>query len=147
MKKLGLMVLCSLLVLTASAESIVRGRVKDSAGNAVGYATVAAEQAGKVVSALAAGADGRFEITLQNNGNYTIELSAVGYQSVTREISAVGEPIELGDVVLSEGVAVDAVAVTIQKPIVIADAEKLSLSTTSPNSIGSPTADISRVTL
>ena len=120
--------LCSLLVLTASAESIVRGRVKDSAGNAVGYATVAAEQAGKVVSALAAGADGRFEITLQNNGNYTIELSAVGYQSVTREISAVGEPIELGDVVLSEGVAVDAVAVTIQKPIVIADAEKLSYS-------------------
>ena len=128
MKKLGLMVISSLLVFVVSAENIVRGRVKDSAGNSVGYVTVAAEQSGKVVTALAAGADGRFELTLAQDGDYTIELSSVGYQSVTRQISAVGKPIDLGVVVLSEGVAVDAVAVTVQKPIVTADAEKLSYS-------------------
>ena len=128
MKKLGLMVLCSLLVLTASAESIVRGRAMDSQRRAVGYATVAAEQEGKVVTAVAAGADGRFEIAIAKDGQYTVELSAVGYKSETRKISAVGKLIDLGEVVLNEGVAVDAVAVTVQKPIVTADAEKLSYS-------------------
>ena len=113
MKKLGLMMLCSLLVMTASAESIVRGRVKDSAGNSVGYATVAAEQSGQIVTALAAGADGRFELAIAKNGDYTIEVSSVGYQSATRKISAVGKLIDLGEVVLTEGVAVDAVAVTV----------------------------------
>ena len=122
------MMLCSLLVMTASAESIVRGRVKDSAGNSVGYATVAAEQSGQIVTALAAGADGRFELAIAKNGDYTIEVSSVGYQSATRKISAVGKLIDLGEVVLTEGVAVDAVAVTVQKPIVTADAEKLSYS-------------------
>ena len=45
-----------------------------------------------------------------------------------QHISAVGKLIDLGEVVLTEGVAVDAVAVTVQKPIVTADAEKLSYS-------------------
>ena len=120
--------LSSLLVLSASAESIVRGRVMDSQRRAVGYATVAAEQEGKVVTAVAAGADGRFEIAIAKDGEYTVELSAVGYKGETRKISAVGKLIDLGEVVLNEGVAVDAVAVTVQKPIVTADAEKLSYS-------------------
>ena len=122
------MVLTSLLVLSASAESIVRGRVMDSQRRAVGYATVAAEQQGKVVTAVAAGADGRFELTVAKDGDYIVEISAVGYQSEKRNVSAVGKPIDLGEVVLAEGVAVDAVAVTVQKPIVTADAEKLSYS-------------------
>ncbi|MBQ2423266.1 MAG: carboxypeptidase regulatory-like domain-containing protein, partial [Alistipes sp.] len=128
MKKLGLMILLSLLVLTVSAKSVVRGRVVDSNNKAVGYATVAAEQQGKVVTAVAAAVDGLFEVAIDKDGDYTIELSAVGYQSVTRKITAVGSEIDLGAVVLSEGVAVDAVAVTVQKPIVTADAEKLSYS-------------------
>jgi hypothetical protein len=109
MKRLGLMMLCSLLVLSASAESIVRGRAMDSQRRAVGYATVAAEQEGKVVTAVAAGADGRFEIAIAKDGEYTVELSAVGYKGETRKISAVGKLIDLGEVVLNEGVAVDAV--------------------------------------
>ena len=128
MKKLGLVCLLSLLFGVASAGVVVSGVVKDSKGSAVGYATVAAEQSGAVVVALAAGADGRFELSLKEDGDYTIEISSVGYQSVTRKVSAVGKPIDLGEIVLAEGVAVDAVAVTIQKPIVTADAEKLSYS-------------------
>ena len=123
MKKLGLVCLLSLLFGVASAGVVVSGVVKESKGSAVGYATVAAEQSGSVIVALAAGADGRFELSLKDDGDYTVEISAVGYQSVTRKVSAVGKPIDLGEIVLTEGVAVDAVAVTIQKPIVIADAE------------------------
>ena len=128
MKKLGLVCLLSLLFGVASAGVVVSGVVKESKGSAVGYATVAAEQSGSVIVALAAGADGRFELSLKDDGDYTVEISAVGYQSVTRKVSAVGKPIDLGEIILTEGVAVDAVAVTIQKPIVIADAEKLSYS-------------------
>ena len=128
MKKLGLVCLLSLLFGVASAGVVVSGVVKESKGSAVGYATVAAEQSGSVIVALAAGADGRFELSLKDDGDYTVEISAVGYQSVTRKVSLVGKPIDLGEIILTEGVAVDAVAVTIQKPIVIADAEKLSYS-------------------
>ena len=128
MKKLGLVCLLSLLFGVASAGVVVSGVVKESKGSAVGYATVAAEQSGSVIVALAAGADGRFELSLKDDGDYMVEISAVGYQSVTRKVSAVGKPIDLGEIILTEGVAVDAVAVTIQKPIVIADAEKLSYS-------------------
>lgn len=128
MKKLGLLCLLSLLFGVASADVVVSGVVKDSKGSAVGYATVAAEQSGAVVAALAAGADGRFELLLKADGDYAVEVSSVGYQSATRKISAVGKPIDLGEITLAEGVKVDAVAVTIQKPIVTADAEKLSYS-------------------
>ena len=128
MKKLGLLCLLSLLFGVASADVVVSGVVKDSKGSAVGYVTVAAEQSGAVVAALAAGADGRFELLLKADGDYTVEVSSVGYQSATRKISAVGKPIDLGEITLAEGVKVDAVAVTIQKPIVTADAEKLSYS-------------------
>ena len=128
MKKLGLLCLLSLLFGVASADVVVSGVVKDSKGSAIGYATVAAEQSGAVVAALAAGADGRFELLLKADGDYTVEISSVGYQSATRKISAVGKPIDLGEITLAEGVKVDAVAVTIQKPIVTADAEKLSYS-------------------
>ena len=60
MKKLGLVCLLSLLFGVASAGVVVSGVVKESKGSAVGYATVAAEQSGSVIVALAAGADGRF---------------------------------------------------------------------------------------
>ena len=128
MKRLGLLCALSLLFFAASAQTLLRGEVKDSKGSAVGYATVAAEQSGSVVAAIAAGVDGRFELSLKADGNYTIEVSSVGYQSATHKVTAQGKTIDLGQITLSEGVAVDAVAVTIQKPIVTADAEKLSYS-------------------
>ena len=129
MKRLGLLCALSLLFFAASAQTLLRGEVKDSKGSAVGYATVAAEQSGSVVAAIAAGANGRFELSLKADGNYTIEVSSVGYQSATHKVTAQGKIIDLGEITLSEGVAVDAVAVTIQRPIVTADAEKLSYST------------------
>ena len=77
MKKLGLLCLLSLLFGVASADVVVSGVVKDSKGSAIGYATVAAEQSGAVVAALAAGADGRFELLLKADGDYTVEISSV----------------------------------------------------------------------
>ena len=110
MKRLGLLCLLSLLFGAVSAGTVVRGEVKDGKGSAVGYATVAAEQSGAVVVAIAADVNGKFELVLKVDGNYTIEVSSVGYQSVKRDVAAVGKLIDLGAITLSEGVAVDAVA-------------------------------------
>ena len=127
MRRLVILSALLLLAFVASA-AVVRGVVRDSSGVAVGYATVAAEQLGVVQVAIAADSEGRFELSLASDGSYVIEISAVGYQSVKHQVAVAGDDILLGDIVLSEGVAVDAVAVTIQKPIVTADAEKLSYS-------------------
>lgn len=129
MKRLCLLLFCSLSIVIASAETLVRGKVKDAAkGSGVAYATVSASRGSSIVTAVAADASGNFELRLKEDGDYSVELSAVGYQTLVRSLSALGKPIELGEVLLSEGVAVDAVAVTVQKPIVTADAEKLSYS-------------------
>ncbi|MBQ7952308.1 MAG: TonB-dependent receptor [Alistipes sp.] len=129
MKRLCLLLFCSLSIVVASAETLVRGKVKDAAkGSGVAYATVSASRGSSIVAAVAADASGNFELRLKEDGDYSVELSAVGYQTLVRSVSALGKPIELGEVLLSEGVAVDAVAVTVQKPIVTADAEKLSYS-------------------
>ncbi len=129
MKRLCLLLFCSLSIVIASAETLVRGKVKDAAkGSGVAYATVSASRGSSIVTAVAADASGNFELRLKEDGDYSVELSAVGYQTLVRSVSALGKPIELGEVLLSEGVAVDAVAVTVQKPIVTADAEKLSYS-------------------
>jgi outer membrane receptor protein involved in Fe transport len=146
MKRLWLVLLCSLFCFLAQAESVIRGTVKDATkGSGVAYATVSATSNGVVACAVAADAAGAFELKVKEQGQYTVEISSVGYQPFTRSISAVGKPIDLGEVLLSEGVAVDAVAVTVQKPIVTADAEKLSYSVEDdPESKSSTLEDIIR---
>lgn len=129
MKKLWLLLFCSFSIFAVSAETLVSGKVKDAAkGSGVAYATVSASRDKAIVTAVAADASGNFELRLKEDGDYSIEISAVGYQSTTHQVSALGKPIALGEILLSEGVEVDAVAVTVQKPIVTADAEKLSYS-------------------
>ena len=129
MKKLWLLLFCSFSIFVASAETLVSGKVKDAAkGSGVAYATVSASRDKAIVTAVAADASGNFELRLKEDGDYSVEISAVGYQSTTHQVSALGKPIALGEILLSEGVEVDAVAVTVQKPIVTADAEKLSYS-------------------
>ena len=110
MKRLCLLLFCSLSIVIASAETLVRGKVKDAAkGSGVAYATVSASRGSSIVTAVAADASGNFELRLKEDGDYSVELSAVGYQTLVRSVSALGKPIELGEVLLSEGVAVDAV--------------------------------------
>lgn len=129
MKKLWLLLFCSFSIFAVSAETLVSGKVKDAAkGSGVAYATVSASRDKAIVTAVAADASGNFELRLKEDGDYSVEISAVGYQSATHQVSALGKPIALGEILLSEGVEVDAVAVTVQKPIVTADAEKLSYS-------------------
>lgn len=115
--------------IAANAQTTVRGTVKDAAkGEAVGYATVAAMRDSLVVAAVASTADGVFDLRIKENGECRVEISAVGYSPFVTSIVADGKVHDLGDVELKEGVEVDAVVLTVQKPIVMADAEKLTYS-------------------
>lgn len=129
MKGLLVMVFTLAAVATAGAQSTFRGTVKDSAKDkGVGYATVAALRDSTTVAAVAADAEGRFELKVKERGRYTVEVSAVGYTTLQKQVEADAAEVDLGQLCLTEGVEVDAVAVTVQRPIVTNDAEKLTYS-------------------
>ena len=115
-------------VSTAAAQSLVTGRVVGPENEAVGYATVAALRDSIPVAAVAADAEGRFSLPIKQTGDYTLSISAVGYSNLAQPLRAAGKPIALGELRLAQGVEVEAVVLTVQRPIVTTDAEKLAYS-------------------
>ncbi len=112
----------------SQAQTLVTGRAVGPDREAVGYATVAALRDSLPVAAVAADASGRFSLLIKQPGDYTLSISMVGYSTHTQPLAAAGKPIDLGDIVLAKGVEVEAVVLTVQRPIVTADAEKLAYS-------------------
>ena len=119
-----------LLTTTAlSAKTTLLGKVVDATSRKeVGYATVALLRDTTIVAAVAARADGSFSLETEQAGKMTLEVSSVGYNTHKQQVEATNKRIDLGEIAITEGVAVDAVNITVQKPIVTADAEKLTYS-------------------
>lgn len=116
-------------VFAANAQTTLSGRVVDGGKKTgVGYATVALLRDTVIVSAVAARNDGEFSLETKEQGEMILEVSSVGYATVKQQVKVSGKRVNIGDIAIREGVEVDAVAVTIQKPIVTADAEKLTYS-------------------
>ena len=116
-------------VVSASAQTTLLGRVIDEdKKTGVGYATVALLRDTVIVSAVAARNDGTFSLDTKEQGEMVLEISSVGYTTLKQRVKVAGGQVDVGDVAIREGVALDAVAVTVQKPIVMADAEKLTYS-------------------
>ncbi|MBR7169639.1 MAG: carboxypeptidase-like regulatory domain-containing protein [Alistipes sp.] len=121
-----LFLLLSLAV--AEAQTLVQGGIIDTQSKPVAYATVAILRDAKPVTATASDQQGKFHLTIKEAGDYTLSITSVGYNSYTAPLQAKGQPIQLEPITLAEGVEVDAVVLTVQKPIVTADAEKLNYS-------------------
>ena len=118
-----------LSVFAASAQTTLLGRVVDGEKKTgVGYATVALLRDSTIVSAVAARNNGEFSLETKEQGDMVLEVSSVGYGTVKHAVKVSGKRVNVGDIAIRKGVEVDAVAVTIQKPIVTADAEKLTYS-------------------
>ena len=129
MNKLLLTIMLIFSVFVTNAQTIISGRVVDGDKKmGVGYATVALLRDTVIISAVAARNDGEFSFETKEQGDMALEVSSVGYGTVKFPVTVSGKRVNVGDVAIREGVAVDAVAVTIQRPIVTADAEKLSYS-------------------
>lgn len=110
------------------AQTPVGGRILDATDRPVGYATVALLRDSLPVTAVASGIDGAFLLNVREHGEYTLSITSVGYTPYHTPLVVADEPIALGEIRLHEGVEVDAVVLTVQKPIVTADAEKLAYS-------------------
>ena len=120
------------------------GVVKDSvSGKSLEYPTVVLiDDSLKIVSAVAGGADGRFLITDIKHGNYTIVASMLGYSTVKRKLQINGNQkrVETADFLLVEGVELAEVMVTGVRPLIKAEADKITYNFDSDPQVASSTA-------
>lgn len=145
-----------LLMITALSTSAIaqnttsytlEGRVVESStDNTIGYATVALLRADStVITAAAADAVGDFKLSTKEAGTYTLQISSVGYTTLNRSVEIVEERTKLGKVALEQGVDIKEVVVAVQKPLIVADDEKLAYSVEDdPDAATSQLVDIMR---
>lgn len=145
-----------LLMITALSTSAIaqnttsytlEGRVVEaSTDNSIGYATVALLRTDStVVTAAAADAVGDFKLSTKEAGTYTLQISSVGYTTLNRSVEIVEERTKLGKVALEQGVDIKEVVVAVQKPLIVADDEKLAYSVEDdPDAATSQLVDIMR---
>ena len=95
-----LLVILTMMGLVAMAAGDVHGRVVNSRGEAVGYATVVAMSGDRQVAGTTSDEQGRFSLRV-SKGEYKVIVEFVGYAPVERTLR-VGENLDMGDVVLEE---------------------------------------------
>lgn len=115
--------------LCAQQKFLLRGQVVDAANDTpVGFATTALLRDSTSVVAVAADAQGRFELAADAAGNYRLQVTMVGYNPETQSVTLRRATTDAGTIRLRQGVDIDQVTVTIQKPLITADAEKTTYS-------------------
>lgn len=147
----SLLLMITALSTSAMAQNTIsytlEGRVVESStDNAIGYATVALLRTDStVVTAAAADAVGDFKLSTKEAGTYTLQISSVGYTTLNRSVEIVEERTKLGKVALEQGVDIKEVVVAVQKPLIVADDEKLAYSVEDdPDAATSQLVDIMR---
>ena len=147
----SLLMMITALSTSATAQNTtsytLEGRVVEaSTDNPIGYATVALLRTDStVVTAAAADAVGDFKLSTKEAGTYTLQISSVGYTTLNRSVEIVEERTKLGKVALAQGVDIKEVVVAVQKPLIVADDEKLAYSVEDdPDAATSQLVDIMR---
>ncbi len=115
----------------SDAGYTITGVVADSLTGATDtYSTVRLMPEGKkdVVAVAAAGADGRFNLSYGKAGNYTLEVAALGRQSLMRRVTLGGaKTVDLGRILTQEATATLGEATVLgAKPLVKAEIDRLS---------------------
>ncbi|MDE6779149.1 MAG: carboxypeptidase regulatory-like domain-containing protein, partial [Alistipes sp.] len=113
-----------------TAGNTITGRAVEAADSTqgVGFATVSLLRDSTIVTAVAADGDGRFTIRTAQRGDMSLQITMIGYQTATRAVAVAAGATDVGDIAMEEGVAIDDVVITVQKPLVTSDAEKLTYS-------------------
>ena len=100
-----------LCVSTMSARTITGKVLSDSDSTAVVGATCRLMSGNQFVNGMVTDPDGKFEISTDSKSTLTLEISMVGF-STTEIVIAPGKNVNVGNVYLSEGVALEGVEVT-----------------------------------
>ena len=138
---------CSSVMAQQTDRYQLEGRaVEASTNKGIGYATIALLKAdSSIVAAVAADATGAFSIAAKEQGRYMLQISSVGYTTYNREVELVEGKTKLGKVVLEQGIDISEVVVAVQKPLIVADDEKIAYSVEDdPDSATSQVVDIMR---
>ena len=128
MKKqiIALFVLCICFVMPALAQSKVTGTIVEEAnGKAIPFVNIGLfRQADSVfVSGAASDDKGRFEL-LAPNGDYRLQVSAIGFQTYEQELTVKGNQ-DLGKLQLKEGsTKLNEVVITEKRPLFAVEGEK-----------------------
>lgn len=105
-----LVLFTALSTVAMAAADKLQGRVVDDAGKAIGYATVIVMQGDDVVTGITTDDAGAFSLSVKD-GDYTLEVEFVGYQSVKQTVAVKGVT-DLGDIMLKQSTtAIDEVVV------------------------------------
>ena len=97
-----------LCVSTMSARTITGKVLSDSDSTAVVGATCRLMSGNQFVNGMVTDPDGKFEISTDSKSTLTLEISMVGF-STTEIVIAPGKNVNVGNVYLSEGVALEGV--------------------------------------
>ena len=138
---------CSSVMAQQTDRYQLEGRaVEASTNKGIGYATIALLKAdSSIVAAVAADATGAFTIAAKEQGRYMLQISSVGYTTHNREVELIEGKTKLGKVVLEQGIDISEVVVAVQKPLIVADDEKIAYSVEDdPDSATSQVVDIMR---
>ncbi|MEG1622708.1 MAG: TonB-dependent receptor [Alistipes sp.] len=113
----------------ANPTLTITGTLIDSTSlQPVGFASVVLMRDSTVATAIAADAQGVFTLKPKAKGHYTLQVSLVGYTTHSQAVEVKSTNTDLGKIALSQGVEISDVVVSVQKPLVISDAEKLTYS-------------------
>lgn len=116
MKRLGFVLLASILFTTAAATAQrynVTGRVIDGGQNAIPYATAVILDGNTQAAGGTTDDKGHFSLSVAA-GDYTLQLSFIGYTTYRTEISVKGT-LDIGDITLTaDATQIDEVVVTAQ---------------------------------
>lgn len=123
MKQLFL-ILVTLIVTTMqlyAAETTIKGRVIDSEGKAIAYATVILLSGEEQVTGTATDDSGLF-LLKADAGSYTLRIQYVGYQTLNRPITLPNES-EVGDIVMEDS-ATEIAQVEVMAPLIRREADR-----------------------
>ena len=124
----------------------VKGRVIEAQTKSpIPFATVLLSYDEKPLEAIPADAQGLFTLKTNHSGKLVFSVSMVGYEPYSCEVEVREKLLDLGDISLSQGVALEEVVIAVNKPLVTSDSEKLSYSVEDdPQASGSTLDEIIR---
>jgi outer membrane cobalamin receptor len=107
----------------------VKGHVQiEGTDEDIPYVTITVEDdSARVVTRQASDGAGRFTLSLKQAGSYELILSAVGYSTTRQKITvAEGQTSkDLGKIAMKEGIELKEVDISVQKPLIKSDPDKL----------------------
>lgn len=126
----------------AQLPSSVTGRVEDSEGRAIAYATVVAMHGERQAAGTTTDDDGRFVLALAD-GEYTLTVEFLGYKSAVRRLEVSGSADTGTTVLETDTVAIEGVEVTAQ--IIRREADRFVVDVANmPSAIGKDGVDLLR---